>query len=191
MKALFLAGVFGLAAATPAFAQHEGHVPAPAPVPAPVPAPSPPPAPAPHGGHQPPAPEPAPPATPEGHEGHDMGSEPKAGEAAPPVDHSAMGHDDKGEGHFMSGALGPYPMTREASGTAWQPDTSRHSGIEATAGDWNFMGHAMLNLVYDWQGGPRGDEMAFVSGMVMGSAQRRWPNGNALQLKAMFSPEPF
>ena len=29
----------------------------------------------------------------------------------------------------MAGAFGPYSMTREASGTAWQPDTSEHDGI--------------------------------------------------------------
>ena len=29
----------------------------------------------------------------------------------------------------MVGALGPYPMGREASGTAWQPDASRHGGL--------------------------------------------------------------
>src|ERR1051325_9591708 len=26
----------------------------------------------------------------------------------------------------MTGALGPYPMARESSGTAWQPDESEH-----------------------------------------------------------------
>jgi hypothetical protein len=112
-------------------------------------------------------------------------------EEEPMADHAAMGNGASGEGHFMAGALGPYPMTREASGTAWQPDTSRHSGIEAAAGDWTFMGHAMLNLVYDWQEGPRGGEKAFAAGMVMGVAQRRWPNGNLLQFKAMMSPDPF
>ena len=132
-------------------------------------------------------PDAPPPAT--GHEGHDMGMEAPAAEASP--DRAAMDHRAQGEGHFMSGALGPYPMTRESSGTAWQPDTSRHSGIEATAGTWNFMGHASLSLVYDWQGGPRGDDKAFVGGMIMGSAQRRWSNGNALQLRVGLSPEPF
>jgi hypothetical protein len=30
--------------------------------------------------------------------------------------------------HQMTGALGVYPMSREASGTAWQPDASIHGG---------------------------------------------------------------
>ena len=68
----------------------------------------------------------------------------------------------------MPGALGPYPMSREASGTAWQPDASQHGGIHVAAGDWTLMGHAALNLVYDWQEGPRGDEKVFVAGMVDG-----------------------
>ena len=42
----------------------------------------------------------------------------------------------------------------------------------ATRGDWTLMGHAMLNGVYAWQDGPRGDEQAFLSGMVMGTARR-------------------
>jgi hypothetical protein len=180
------AAVLALGLAAPAMAQHEGHAPPPAP---PTAAPAPPaPAPPPH--HEPPAaPAPAEPSPPVDHSGHDM--TPAAEPAAPAADHAAMGHGEPGEGHFMSGALGPYPMTREASGTAWQPDTSRHSGIEATAGNWNFMGHAMLNLVYDWQEGPRGDDMVFVSGMVMVSAQRRFAERHTLQFKAMLSPDPL
>ena len=61
----------------------------------------------------------------------DMGMD--HGSSAQPMDHSAMGqeamapaeHADHGT---MIGALGPYPMMREASGTAWQPDASEHLG---------------------------------------------------------------
>ena len=52
-------------------------------------------------------------------------------------------------------------------------------------------GHMMLNGVYDWQEDPRGDDLAFVSGMVMGSARRDAANGDALTLRAMLSPDPF
>src|ERR1700704_1318215 len=54
---------------------------------------------------------------------------------------------------LMPGALGRYPMTREASGTSWQPDTSVHAGLHLMSGAWSFMAHALLNGVYDWQGG--------------------------------------
>jgi hypothetical protein len=106
---------------------------------------------------------------------------------APAVDHGA--HDPAS--HRMKGALGSYPMSREASGTAWQPDTSEHRGVHITAGDWSLMGHAVLNGVYSTQGGPRGDDKAFVSGMVMGMAKRDFANGDTLQFKAMLSPDPL
>jgi hypothetical protein len=91
----------------------------------------------------------------------------------------------------MTGALGGYPIGRDASGTSWQPDVSSHGGLHAHRGDWMFMGHAMLNAVYDWQDGPRGDEETFLAGMIMGSARRDFANGGTLNLRAMLSPDPF
>jgi hypothetical protein len=88
-----------------------------------------------------------------------------------------------------TGALGPYPMAREASGTAWQPDTSAHGGLHVISGDWTLMGHGVLNLVYDHQSGPRGDDKLFASGMLMGMARRPVGDGT-LQVKAMVSPDP-
>jgi hypothetical protein len=92
---------------------------------------------------------------------------------------------------MMTGALGAYPMNREASGTSWQPDASTHAGEHLMRGDWMLMGHATLNGVYDWQQGPRGADMGFVSGMIMGMAKRPFVNGDALQLRIMLSPEPL
>jgi hypothetical protein len=108
------------------------------------------------------------------------------------MDHSVMRPMEMGHGSHaaMKAALGSYPMTREASGTAWQPDTSEHSGVVVQSGDWTVMGHAMLNLVYDTQGGRRGDDKAFVSGMLMGMAQHPLGDGT-FQLRAMLSPEPL
>jgi len=93
-------------------------------------------------------------------------------------------------GHAMNGALGPYPMQRESSGTSWQPDTSGHIGWMNSSGDWTLMAHGVLNLVYDHQSGRRGDDKAFASGMLMGMAQRPVGNGT-LQFKAMVSPDPL
>ena len=104
------------------------------------------------------------------------------------MDHASMSGDDMGP---MSGSLGSYPMTRDASGTSWQPDASPHEGVHGQAGGWSLMGHATLNLVYDTQSGPRGDDKAFASGMVMGMARRELPGGQTLQLRAMLSPDPF
>jgi hypothetical protein len=90
----------------------------------------------------------------------------------------------------MTAALGSYPMARESSGTAWQPDTSEHVGLHIMSGDWTLMAHGVLNLVYDHQSGPRGDDEGFASGMLMGMARRPLGNGT-LQLKAMVSPDPL
>ena len=100
-------------------------------------------------------------------------------------------HDMSHMSMDMSGALGSYSMTREASGTSWQPDSAAHAGLHVMQGDWMLMGHALLNGVYDWQQGPRGDTDTFISGMVMGMAQRHFDSGNTVQLRAMLSPEPL
>src|ERR1043165_2297718 len=84
-----------------------------------------------------------------------------------------------------SGILGAYPMTRDSSGTSWQPDDSRHAAIHAMAGDWMLMGHLTLWGIYDTQSGPRGDEKAFVSGMLRGAPRRDLANGDTLNLRAM------
>lgn len=134
---------------------------------------------------------------------HDATPMPVGGQSAPApgmtmpmgqqMDHSQMGgmameHD--GHGMPMTGALGSYPVQRESSGTAWQPDTSEHIGLMAMNGDWTLMAHGVVNLVYDHQSGPRGDDKAFASGMLMGMARRPLGNGT-LQFKAMLSPDPL
>jgi len=91
----------------------------------------------------------------------------------------------------MSGALGSYAMARDASGTSWQPDSTPHAMGHLMRGDWTLMGHTQLNAVYDDQQGPRGDDLGFLAGMVMGSARRDAGNGDALTLRAMLSPDPF
>jgi hypothetical protein len=110
----------------------------------------------------------------------------------PGMDHSKAqtGTPEEHAMGAMTGALGDYAMSREASGTAWQPDASDHGGVMKHSGDWMLMGHMVLNGVYDSQSGPRGDDKAFVSGMVMGMAQRS-ALGGTLQFKAMLSPDPF
>jgi hypothetical protein len=110
--------------------------------------------------------------------------------AATPLTASAA--DDTGNlSMSMPGALGSYSISREASGTSWQPDNSPHGGVHAMAGDWMLMGHAALNGVYDWQQGPRGDTDVFLSGMLMGMAARHFDDGDALQFRAMLSPDPL
>lgn len=89
----------------------------------------------------------------------------------------------------MSGMYGPYPMTREASGTSWQPDRTPMEGIHATNGPWMTMWHGYVNAVYDHQGGPRGDKQTFAESMLMVMAQRPIGDGT-LGLRAMASLDP-
>jgi hypothetical protein len=111
-----------------------------------------------------------------------------------------MGHDmtmhhhhDMPEHHdhtaFMTGLYGAYSMSREASGTAWQPDLGRHLGVHTMRGAWTLMLHGMADLVFDDQRGPRGDNKVFSSNMLMGMAQRGIGPGK-LGIRAMLSAEP-
>lgn len=81
------------------------------------------------------------------------------------------------------------PMSREPSGTAWQPDDVGHHGFHEMAGDWMFMGHGTLFAVQDWQAKPAGDG-AFGIGWAMGMARRDWER-DRLEFRVMLSPEPF
>src|SRR5689334_6706068 len=102
--------------------------------------------------------------------------------------HEMHGGMDMGE-MPMNGLYGPYPMSREASGTAWQPEAARHEGIHVMRGAWMAMLHGSADLVYDNQGGGRGGDKVFSDNMGMGMAQRTLGPGT-LGLRAMLSLEP-
>src|SRR3954470_2974681 len=106
-------------------------------------------------------------------------------EGMPGMEH-CMAHGD----HMtMSAMYGPYPMTREASGTSWQPDLAMHRGIHEMKGAWMLMLHGQADLVLDDQSGPRGDDKVFSANMLMAMAQRATGPGR-LGLRAMLSLEP-
>lgn len=109
------------------------------------------------------------------------------------MDHANMDHSaHNGDHGAMPSALGAYPMSRDASGTAWQPDAASHGGLHYTlpGSNWTGMVHATIDGVYSWQDGPRGDELGFVAGMVMGSLRGDLGPGQ-LQLRGMVSPDPL
>lgn len=108
--------------------------------------------------------------------------------AGEPVDHS-MHHGMHGETHAMQSFYGPYPMSREASGTSWQPQVSPHEGIAFDTGEWRGMLHGFAQLVYTDQEGPRGDEDFYATNMLMAMANRPLGNG-VFGLRGMISLEP-
>lgn len=89
----------------------------------------------------------------------------------------------------MPGMYGQYPMTRESSGTAWQPEASPMEGLHLMRNDWMFMFHAFAFGVYDYQGGHRGDKKFFSPNMAMGMAQHPLGPGT-FGIRTMLSLEP-
>ena len=98
------------------------------------------------------------------------------------------------EGHDMptptrEGPLG-IPDTRIGSGTAWLPDSSPMHAVHFMAGKWTFMVHGIVAPLYDWQGGPRGDEQFNVTNWGMITAARH-VGGGRVALRAMASADPW
>jgi hypothetical protein len=113
---------------------------------------------------------------------------PAPADSAAHADEGAMAGMDMGD-MPMTGLYGPYPMSREASGTAWQPDAARREGVHLMTGSWMVMLHGYADVVYDDQGGPRGDTKAYGDNMGMAMASRALGPGT-LGLRAMLSLEP-
>ena len=89
----------------------------------------------------------------------------------------------------MSGMYGSYNMTREASGTSWQPESTPMGGMHGMSGAWMTMVHGYAEVVYDHQGGPRGNDQSFTTGMLMFMGRRQL-TGGALGLRLMVSADP-
>ena len=114
--------------------------------------------------------------------------------AAPPVDHTAHAAmpaaDHSAHLMHMTGALGPYAMTRDASGTSWQPESTPMEAIHGQAGPWTTMLHGFINLALADAGGPRGDSKIFSQSMFMAMAHRPL-GGGSLALRGMVSLDPM
>ena len=117
------------------------------------------------------------------HQGHAMGHDMEHMEHGP-----QMAADD--QPMSMHGMLGSYPMTREASGTSWQPDATPHEGLHIMKDDWMLMVHGFADVVYDNQGGGRGDRKVLSSNMLMLMAQHPLGVGT-LGARTMLSLEPL
>ena len=129
---------------------------------------------------------------------HSAHGQQQAPQTQPPAeDHSGHeGHDSSTRDLLMAdwngGALGPYRENREGSGTSWVPETGGHSSHAMPhTGDW--MIHGNIDAVYTSQGGPRGEDMGFLAGMLMASNKFSLDQDNrhTVQLRGMISPDPL
>lgn len=111
---------------------------------------------------------------------HAAGSDPDA----------AAAMTGSGTGMSMAGLYGPYGMTREASGTSWQPEGADLEGLHRMSGAWMIMAAGQLSGLYTHQGGPRGSDQTFNESMAMVMARRALDDG-AIGLRAMASLEPL
>jgi hypothetical protein len=102
------------------------------------------------------------------------------------------GNDQGGHVHDMSQMRRDQhgATTRDASGTAWQPDASPMYAFHGQAGGWNLMAHGNAFIQFLHESGPRGDDQFGSISWVMGMTNRIVRGGN-LGLRGMFSLEPW
>src|SRR4051812_35012899 len=108
------------------------------------------------------------------HAGHNTASPGDSMQNMPGMEHSSSAQDTGGGSgmHRMTGMLGQYSMTRESSGTAWQPQSTPMEGEHFMKMPWMFMVHGSAYLIYDHQGGDRGSDKTISTNMLMLTAQR-------------------
>ena len=127
--------------------------------------------------------------------GMQHGQTPPARPAAAPAQATESATPEESEGGaepgmtMMAGALARYLMMRDASGTAWQPDSTPMEGMNWQSGGWTGMIHGYADLIYDHQGGPRGGSKTFSESMLMVMAQHAAGSGT-LTLRTMLSLDP-
>jgi hypothetical protein len=90
----------------------------------------------------------------------------------------------------MAGFYGAYDMTREASGTSWEPDSTPMRGWHGMRGPWMAMLDGFVDGIYDDQGGARGATRTFSSSMLMLMARREL-EGGAFGVRLMISADPL
>ncbi|HQP91239.1 MAG TPA: hypothetical protein PLU24_01020 [Candidatus Omnitrophota bacterium] len=86
-------------------------------------------------------------------------------------------HLHMGKPMSMRGMYGEYEMTRESSGTSWEPGSSPFEGAHFISGNWMAMTEGYVNAIYDRQTGKRGDEKTFSTSTFMFMAQTPFAKG--------------
>lgn len=112
------------------------------------------------------------------HEMHDMKS----------MDHAKMDHS--GQAHMTHSFSLSLPMTRNGSGTGWQPDATPMYAYMKHGSKWNYMLHGSIFLRYTAQNfnndGKKGSDSKFSApNWLMGMAQRQVGKNGLLNLRAM------
>lgn len=100
------------------------------------------------------------------------------------------GQNMSGMNMEMNAMYGNYSMSRESSGTSWQPESTPLEGIHFMHKDWMLMMHGFINAVYDKQNGKRGDEKTFSTSMFMLMAQHPFLEGT-FGFRSMLSLDPL
>lgn len=106
------------------------------------------------------------------------------------IEHEEMGHDSPAHmTHSFSLSL---PMTRNGSGTGWQPDATPMYAYMKHGSKWNYMLHGSVFLRYTAQNfnheGKKGSDSKFsVPNWFMGMAQRQVGKNGLLNLRTMVS----
>ncbi len=88
------------------------------------------------------------------------------------------------------GMYGQYSMTREASGTSWQPDVTPMFAVLGDFAGWHTMLHGIADGVADHEGGRRGDSKLFSPNWIALTGQHDFEK-TTIGLRSMFSAEPF
>jgi hypothetical protein len=102
--------------------------------------------------------------------------------AAEQHQHATPAPAQEHEGHDLQ-------MSREGSGTAWQPDTTPMYAIHRQRGPWQFMAHGNAFVQYLHESGDRGNDQFGSINWMMGMAQRNAGKGR-VTFRGMFSAEP-
>lgn len=88
-----------------------------------------------------------------------------------------------------SGLYGLYPLSRESSGTSWQPESSPAGGVQESEGESMFLLRGYLYGIYDDQQGPRGNSKTFIENMFALTVRQGMKNGT-LGFRVMLSLDP-
>lgn len=88
------------------------------------------------------------------------------------------------------GMYSSYSLTREASGTSWQPQSTPHTSFMEMSGNTMFMVQGFLNQIYDNQGGIRGGDKNVSTSMLMLMTQKDLEVGT-VGFRSMFSLDPL